>query len=104
MFGDKFVTGSRVLLILTAGYLATACTALLDSLMNMTGHHAANARITAAVLVLKLPPVCFAVACWGIAGAAFASAAATIIGRRWNWTYVRRTLDIDGTILGWFHR
>lgn len=102
MFGAEFAAGARALTILTAGYLVAACTALVDSVMNMTGHHAANARITAAVLALKLPLLCVGIAYVGITGAALASAAAMIIGCLWRRIYVRRTLGIDGTALGWF--
>lgn len=101
LFGAEFASrGARVLLILAAGHLAAACTALVDSVMNMTGLQSANARITAAVLALKLPLMYVALAHWGITGAAFAAAATMIIGRLWSWTYVRRKLGIDGTVLG----
>ena len=102
LFGAEFVRGAPVLLILSAGYLVAACTALVDSVMNMTGHQVVNARITAAVLALKLPLMWVAIAAWGIEGAALAAAATTIVGRLWGWVYVRRTLDIEGTVLGWF--
>ena len=104
LFGPEFAGGARVLLILTAGYFVTACTALVDSVMVMTGHQRAGARITAAVLALKLPLMVFAITRWGIAGAALASAATMIFGRLWGWTYVRRNLDLDGTVLGWWRR
>ena len=103
-FGDEFVAGSTALLILAAGYFVTACTALVDSVMNMTDRQRANARITAAVLALKLPLICLAIPHWGIVGAAAASSGSMIVGRLWSWTYVRRTLDIDGTVLGWLGR
>ena len=102
LFGAEFVRGAPVLLILAAGYLVTACTALVDSVMNMTGHQLANARIAAAVLALKLPLMCVAIAYWGIVGAAIAAAVTMIIGRLASWTYVRRTLDIEGTVLNSF--
>ena len=100
-FGEEFVDGSPALLILAAGHFVTACTALVDSVMNMTDRQRANARITTAVLALKLPLICLAIPRWGIVGAAAASSGSMIIGRLWSWTYLRRTLGIDGTVLGW---
>ena len=102
LFGAEFVRGAPVLLILAAGYLVRACTALVDSVMNMTGHQLVSARIAAAVLALKLPLMCVAIAYWGILGAAIAAAVSMMIGRLWSWTYVRRTLGIEGTVLGSF--
>ena len=100
-FGDEYVDGSAALVILAVGYFVTACTALVDSVMIMTDRQRANARITAAVLALKLPLICLAIPRWGILGVAFVSSGAMIIGRLWSWHYVRRTLDIDGTAVGW---
>lgn len=104
LFGAEFLRGAPVLLILTAGYLVAACTALADSVMNMTGHQAAGARISAAALAVKLPLIWVGVASWGIAGAALASSAAMIIDRLWRWIYVRRELRIEGAVFNGIRR
>ena len=102
LFGGEFVRGAPVLLILAAGYLVAAGTALVDSAMNMTGHQLMSARITAAVLALKLPLLLLAIPSWGMEGAAAVTATTTILGRLCSWGYARRTLGIEGTVLGWF--
>lgn len=104
LFGAEFVRGAPVLLILAVGHLVAACTALVDSAMTMTGHQLALARITAGVLALKTPLLLVAIPGWGIEGAALATTATTILGRVWGWAYVRRALDLDGTVLGRFRR
>ena len=104
VFGAEFAAGAMVLVILATANLAAASTALVDSVLVMTGHELANARITAVVLALKLPLMWMAIASWGIEGAALAVAGTTILGRLWRWAYVRRRLGVDGTVLGWLHR
>ena len=99
LFGAEFVAGAAVLVILAAANLVAASTALVDSILNMTGHELVTARITAAVLAFKLPLLWFAIQSWGIEGAALAAASAAICGRLWGWSYVRRRLDLDGTAL-----
>ena len=102
LFGPGFVAGGAVLVILAIANLVAASTALVDSILNMTGHELMTARITAAVLALKLPLLWIAIQSWGIEGAALAAASTTILGRLWGWVYVRRRLGMDGTVLGWF--
>ena len=103
VFGAEFVAGAAVLVILATANLVAASTALVDSVLVMTGHELVNARITAVVLALKLPLMWMAIVSWGIEGAALAVAVATILGRLWGWAYVRRRLGVDGSVLGWFH-
>ena len=54
-FGPEFVRGATVLLILAAGQLVLACTAVVDSLLITTGRERSFARIAFAVFLLKLP-------------------------------------------------
>ena len=102
LFGPEFVRGATVLLILAAGQLVLACTAVVDSLLITTGRERSFARITFAVFVLKLPLIWLAIASWGVVGAALAESASVVVGRLWAWAYARRTLDMDGSALGWF--
>lgn len=102
LFGPEFVSGAAVLLILAAGQLVLACTAVVDSLLIATGRERPFARITFAVFLLKLPLMWFAIASWGVVGAALAESASVVVGRVWGWAYARQTLDMDGSVLGWF--
>ena len=102
LFGPEFVRGAAVLLILAAGQLVLACTAVVDSLLIATGRERPVARITFAVFLLKLPLIWLAIVSWGVVGAALAESASVVVGRLWGWAYARRTLDMDGSALGWF--
>jgi O-antigen/teichoic acid export membrane protein len=102
LFGPEFVRGAAVLLVLAAGQLVIACTAVVDSLLIATGRERPFARITLAVFLLKLPLIWLAIAWWGVVGAALAESASVVVGRLWGWAYARRTLDMDGSVLGWF--
>ena len=104
VFGAEFVAGAGVLVILATANLVAASTALVDSVLVMTGHERVNVRITAVILALKLPLMWMAIASWGVEGAALAVVATTVLGRLWGWAYVRRRLGVDGTVLGWLHR
>ena len=97
-FGDEFVRGAPVLVILAAGYLATGCTAVVHAVMNMADHQHANMRITAVMLGVKIPMTYLAIAHGGMNGAAMVSSGLTALGCLWSWSYVRRVLDINGTI------
>ena len=98
-FGEEFVGGSTVLLILAAGYLVSACTAMVHAVMNMTDHQRANMRITAVMLAVKAPLSYLAIMQAGMIGAAIVSSGVTAFGCLWGWSYVRRVLGIDGTAL-----
>ncbi len=99
-FGDEFVAGGTVLLVLAAGHLVSACTAVVHGVMNMTDHQRANLRITAVTLAVKAPSSCLAVACGGAVGAAAVTSAATAVACLWARRHVRRALGIDATVLG----
>ena len=102
LFGPEFVRGAGVLLILAAGQLVLACTAAVDSLLIATGRERPFARITFAVFLLKLPLIWLAIVSWGVVGAALTESVSLVVGRLWGWAYARRTLDMDGSVLGWF--
>ena len=103
-FGEEFLLGSSVLLVLSLGNLVAAGTAVVHSVMNMTDHQHASMRISAACLAVKLPLSLLSISHWGITGAAVVSSSVTAVGCLWSWGYVRRTLDIDGSVFSWFRR
>jgi O-antigen/teichoic acid export membrane protein len=79
LFGNEFIDGYEVLLILLAGQLVWAATAAAGSVLNMTGHQNVSAAILAVAAVANL------ILCWllippfGPEGAA-AATAATLAG------------------------
>jgi O-antigen/teichoic acid export membrane protein len=79
LFGNEFIGGYEVLLILLAGQLVWAATAAAGSVLNMTGHQNVSAAILAVAAVANL------ILCWllippfGLEGAA-AATAATLAG------------------------
>lgn len=102
LFGPEFVRGGAALLILAAGHLVSASTAVADSVLIAAGRERPFAGITAGVLVLKVPLLWVAIASWGIVGAALAASASTALTGLWGWAYARRRLGVDGSVLGWF--
>ena len=99
-FGEEFVAGSAVILVLSAGYFVTACTAVVHAVMNMTDQQRANMTITAVMLAVKLPLSYAAIAFGGMIGAAVVSSSVMAAGCLWSWHHVRRTLGVHGTVLG----
>ena len=97
-FGEEFVRGGGVLVILAAGHLLSACTAVVHAVMNMTVHQRANMRITAVMLGAKVALSYPAIIWGGMTGAAIASSGVTAFGCLWCWRYVRRVLGIDPTV------
>ena len=98
-FGEAFVGGAPVLVILAAGYLVSASTALVHAVMNMTDHQRANMRITAVMLGVKAPLSYLAIRYGGMTGAATVTSGVTALGCLWGWCYVWRVLGIDATVL-----
>ena len=101
-FGEEYLLGASALIALSLGYLVSACTAVVHAVMNMTDHQRAKLLITAACLALKLPLSVVAISRWGFTGAAAVSGGMLAFSCLWSWSYVRRTLDIDGSVFGWF--
>jgi O-antigen/teichoic acid export membrane protein len=100
LFGRDFVAGYPVLLVLTAGALANACTGVVGYLLTLTGREVAALAILAVALALSAVLNVLLIPQWGAVGAATASSAGTI---SWNIAMlilVRRHLGIDASALG----
>ncbi len=102
LFGQEFQEAGNVLIILTIGQLVSVAAGSVGLLLVMTGHErntlfaiAISSAVTV-VLNLLLSPF------WGIAGAAVATTTSMVI---WNLILifqVRRKLNIDPTVFGFF--
>jgi len=103
-FGEEYLSGASALIALALGNLVAACTAIAHAVMNMTDHQRANMRITAVCLALRVPLSVVAVSRWGFTGAAAVSGGMLAVSCLWSWSYVRRALGVDGTVLGWFRQ
>jgi O-antigen/teichoic acid export membrane protein len=77
LFGPQFEAGAQVLIILTIGQFVNAATGPVGYLLNMSGFHRIEGRISVAGAVMTVG-LCFAlIPFWGIVGAAAANAIAT---------------------------
>ncbi len=99
LFGPEFRTGAVVLVILGAGQVVNACTGPVGTLLNMTGHQSANARILAVITVLNLTCTYPAILYWGIEGAAVVTSALIALKNIWTWVVVRQHLGINSSVL-----
>lgn len=99
-FGEAFLAGQSVVLILAAGQLCNAATGPVAGLLNMTGHQDWYARITMTISTLNVIGNVPAVMWWGIEGAAVVTSTLIAVQNAWAWYAVRRFLGIDSTPLG----
>ena len=77
LFGSQFEAGAQVLIVLTIGQFVNAATGPVGYLLNMSGFHRIEGRISV-VGALMTAGLCFAlIPFWGILGAAAANAIAT---------------------------
>lgn len=102
LFGEEFLVGQRVLVILAVGYLVNAATGPVSYLMSMTGHQDVNGRIYAVVvtvnIVLNLSLLAFTD--WGMEGVALATAFTIALRNIWLYIEVRRRLGINTLPIG----
>jgi O-antigen/teichoic acid export membrane protein len=100
-FGPEFGEGYPVLLILSFGQLINALCGSVGTLMNMTGHHGAVARIVGVTAGLNIVLNAIAIPLLGMWGAAAASVITTIAWNAAMLSFVVRKKGINPTL---FHR
>lgn len=81
LFGDEFTTGYSVLLMLTLGQFVHALAGSVGFVMIMTDHHRESAAIIGSSAVINVLLNFWFIQLWGLEGAAFATAATTVL---WN--------------------
>jgi len=99
LFGDEFVVGYVPLVILLCGQAVRAGVGPVDSLLSMTGHQNAVARIISVCAVLNIVLNAILVPRLGLAGAAIATAFSTVLWNVAMLRYVVTHLGINPTML-----
>jgi O-antigen/teichoic acid export membrane protein len=94
LFGDRFIAGYAVLLILTGGQLANAFTGPAGSLLTMTGHQDVATWIEGTCAVLNIVLNALLIPAYGMVGAAVATAVATTTRNLWMAWLAWRRLSI----------
>lgn len=97
LFGEAFLAGQRVLVILAFAQLINAAVGPVSFLLSMTGHQALNGRIYAVIVALNiaLNYIFVAYTDLGSEGIAIATAVAIIVRNLWLYVAVRRTIGIN---------
>ena len=97
LFGPDFDSGYTALLICTAGYLVSAFAGSVGFLMTMTGNERAAARIMALSVTANIVLNAVLIPLWGLAGAATATAIATVMWNMLMLAHTHRTLNVDSS-------
>ena len=98
LFGEGFVVGYTILIILLAGQMVNALAGSVGFLMTMTGHQNQAAQILGVSAAINIVLNILLIPAMGLIGAAIATATTTTL---WNVSmliYVRRRLNINPTI------
>lgn len=99
IFGDEFAAGSPALVLLVLAQIANAGTGAVGYLLNMTGHHRDSARIYGISALLCTGGNLACVPIFGVAGAAAATLATTLVWNVWLHARVRQRLNVAASIL-----
>lgn len=95
LFGSEFVSGYSLLFVLVIGIVLRSTVGPAESLLTMTGHHKICAVIYAAVLAVNLVINAALIPQFGLMGAAFATASATILEALLLFIVVRRKIGVS---------
>ena len=98
LFGDQFVAGTSVLVILCVGKIGAAITGPVGVILDATGNQDINVKITVVIILcnifLSAPAIYFI----GINGAAMVTATLIVFKNYWCWWEVRRQLGVNTSI------
>lgn len=98
LFGEAFLTGSTVLIILVCGQLINALTGPVGVMLNMTGNQDTNAKILTCIALLNLFFNYPAILLFGINGAAMITSILIGIRNLWTWYEVSRRTGINSSV------
>lgn len=101
VFGASFVPALNPMFLLFLGQIVNAFVGMASALLIMSGQEAKVIRFTVLALALNALLSWLLIPLWGAVGAATANLCA---GATWNlliWFYLRQTLNIDTSVLGW---
>lgn len=95
MFGAGFRDGYPLLFILVSGVVLRASIGPAESLLNMSGHQNVCAKLFAFVLVVNITLNAMLIPIWGLAGAATATALATVVEAAGLYFLVRKLFGLS---------
>jgi O-antigen/teichoic acid export membrane protein len=98
LFGEIFVSGSTVLIILCIGNFGNALTGPAGILLDLTGHQDITAKITTVIVVVNVFFSAPAIFFFGINGAAIVTATLIILKNLWCLWEVRRNIGVNSSI------
>ena len=98
-FGEEFQAGYRALVILTLGQILNAMTGPVGFLMTMTGNQGVATRVEIVSAALHLGLVVALLPTWGIEGAAFGTAVATVVRNLLMFVFAWRMTGIRSSIV-----
>src|SRR5690606_35863506 len=98
VFGKEFTEGASIMFILLGGTLINSWTGPVGVLLNMTGHHGANARLIAGTALFNLVLNYPAILLWGANRAALVTALSVALKSRATWSVAYRSLGINASI------
>lgn len=97
-FGQTYVAGVPLLLVLMLGYLSNAAFGPCTYILSMTGHHASQARIIAVIACVTVVLGFILIPWMGVMGAALASAIGLVSLNIGQWLAGIKLTGIDGSI------
>ena len=98
-FGEEFRAGFWVVVVLVTGQFLSALTGPVGTLLNISGHHDANARIIFLTAMLNVCLNIPAILWFGMEGASIVTGSLFLVKNVWTWMYVLNRLDINSSII-----
>jgi O-antigen/teichoic acid export membrane protein len=98
-FGDSFVRGYLVLIVLTLGYLMKAATGPVGAYLAVTGNQDSIVLVTAVSAIGNIALNAVLIPPFGVMGATVASIMAVLMCQIWQYLLVRRRLGINSMFL-----
>jgi O-antigen/teichoic acid export membrane protein len=98
-FGNEFQAGYQALVILTLGQVVNAVTGPVGFLMIMTGNQSVATRVEIVCTALQVGLVVTLLPAWGIEGAAFGTAVATVVRNLLMFVFAWRITGIRSSIV-----
>lgn len=95
LFGEEFLDGKWVLVVLTIGQMLNALTGSVGILLSMTGHQRFVRNVVWIVLMINIGFNFWLIPIWGIEGAAFATAGSLVLQNLVMAIYAYKTVGVN---------
>lgn len=99
IFGESFVSGLGVLLVLVGGYVSKAIFGPVDAYLAVSGHQDSIVLVTAVSATANIAFNFILIPAYGAFGAAAASAGSILLHQLWLYVIVRRRMGINPFVL-----